>query len=194
MRNRTIALTFLSAVSAIGLMLVAAKATELQVLEGVPTVEQIEAALAPTQAPSGVQFRGITLGKPVAAAGATTVAAAPVQARAAISLNIMFDFNSDKVTTQGRQVLDNLGRALNSERLRVNRFLLEGHTDSVGSVPYNQVLSERRANSAKAYLVQNFGIDPKRLATAGKGKSEPLDPADPARDINRRVQIMNLGS
>ncbi len=197
-------------------------ATELQVLQGNPSAKQLEDALAPkgSAAPaSTVRFRGITLGnqKPAQAPAATTVAApapapaaapapaqkaatppapagATTQAVAAVAINIMFDFNSDKLTPQGRQILDNLGQALNSERLKGSRFLLEGHTDSKGSDTYNLALSERRAKSAMDYLVTAHKVDKARLQTLGKGEAEPLDPANPERDINRRVQVMNLGS
>jgi len=197
-------------------------ATELQVLQGNPSAKQLEDALAPKTgaAPaSTVRFRGITLGnqKPAQAPATTAVAApapapaaapapaqktaatapaagAPTQAVAAVAINIMFDFNSDKLTPQGKQILDNLGQALNSERLKGSRFMLEGHTDSKGSDGYNQGLSERRAWSAMEYLVTAHKVDRSRLQTVGKGESEPLDPSNPERDINRRVQVMNLGS
>jgi len=194
-----------SIVAAAGLLTAAAVpalATELQVIQGVPTAGQLEEALAPKQAASTVKFRGITLGNqppkapspgtPAAAAGAAP--AQPTQASAAIALSINFDFNSDRLTPQGLQVLDNLGAALKSERLKSQRFLLEGHTDSKGADGYNQKLSERRAVAAMEYLIARHGIDPKRLSFAGKGKHEPLDPANPEAALNRRVQIMNLGS
>lgn len=213
-------LSILSLAGAIGLaVLGAASATELQVLQGTPSAQQLEDALAPKQAASTVRFRGITLGNkapaqpapatPAAAPAtqapaaqprpATTTVAAPadtrpVQAVSAVAINIMFDFNSDRVTQQGAAILDNLGKALNSERLRGSKFLLEGHTDSKGSDAYNLALSQRRAKAAKDYLVARHNIDSARLQTVGKGESEPLDPANPERDINRRVQIMNLGS
>ena len=172
-----------------------ARATELQVLSGVPSAKQIEDALAPAQAASTVRYRGITLGnQPPPAAGSAAPAKPPVQASAAIAINIVFDFDSDKLTAVGTQVLDNLGAALKSERLSGQRFLLEGHTDSKGADAYNQGLSERRAQAAKDYLVAKHGIAQSRLATVGKGKFEPLDPANPEAAVNRRVQVMNLGS
>jgi outer membrane protein OmpA-like peptidoglycan-associated protein len=220
MRDIKANLSILSLAGAIGLAILgAATATELQVLQGTPSAQQLEDALAPKAAASTVRFRGITLGNqaPKQAPAATTVAAPatqapaapaaqttkvaapaadtkPIQAVSAVAINIMFDFNSDRVTQQGKAILDNLGKALSSERLRGSRFMLEGHTDSKGGVEYNQGLSERRAKAAKDFLVANHKIDASRLQTVGKGKSEPLDPANPERDINRRVQIMNLGS
>ncbi|MCC7045420.1 MAG: OmpA family protein [Alphaproteobacteria bacterium] len=219
MRNLKTTFSILSLAGAVGLAIAGtAGATELQVLQGTPSAQQLEDALAPKAAASTVRFRGITLGNqapkapsPATPAAAPAVAAPaapstptkvaapageakPVQAVSAVAVNIMFDFNSDRLSPQGREILDNLGRALSSERLRGSRFMLEGHTDSKGSADYNQALSERRALSAKAYLVTAHKIDAVRLQTVGKGKSEPLDPANPERDINRRVQIMNLGS
>ena len=63
-----------------------------------------------------------------------------------------------------------------------------GHTDSVGDAAKNQGLSERRANSVKAFLV-NEGVDAGRFSTKGYGPSVPVDTNDtPAgRANNRRV-------
>ncbi len=210
MRTLSFRLGLLALTATIGLSLASMTgAAELQVLQGTPSAKEIEDALAPKSAPTTVRFRGITLGgqkapQPAPATQASAPsqpaakppapAAAPTQATAAVAINITFDFNSDKLTPQGQQVLDNLGRALNSDRLKGNRFLLEGHTDSKGSDAYNMALSERRAKSARDYLVGKHQVDPARVQTVGKGESEPLDPANPERDINRRVQILNLGS
>jgi outer membrane protein OmpA-like peptidoglycan-associated protein len=70
-------------------------------------------------------------------------------------------------------------------------FLIEGHTDAVGSDAYNLDLSKRRAVAVALYLVNQMGISPDRLAVAGKGKTEPLtdDPYDAA---NRRVQFARM--
>lgn len=68
--------------------------------------------------------------------------------------------------------------------------VLEGHTDSVGNDKSNERLSQRRAESVKAYLVSK-GIDPARLQTQGFGESQPE--ADNAtadgRAKNRRVVL-----
>lgn len=66
-----------------------------------------------------------------------------------------------------------------------------GHADSTGSAEYNQGLSERRANSVKDYLVTR-GVQPVRIATAGRGESMPVASNDTAagRAANRRVEIV----
>ncbi len=54
--------------------------------------------------------------------------------------------------------------------------LIEGHCDERGTKKYNYALGERRANTAKAYLVSQ-GVPVKRIQTVSYGKDRPLDPA-----------------
>ncbi|MBR1375723.1 MAG: OmpA family protein [Cardiobacteriaceae bacterium] len=65
-----------------------------------------------------------------------------------------------------------------------------GHTDNVGSASYNQGLSERRANAAAQYLVQQ-GVNPQRIVTRGYGLNQPRADNSTAqgRQQNRRVEI-----
>jgi outer membrane protein OmpA-like peptidoglycan-associated protein len=74
------------------------------------------------------------------------------------------------------------------------RLQIEGHTDSVGSEEYNQVLSERRADAVRDCLVQQ-GIDPNSMTARGYGKSMPVtDNATAAgRQQNRRVELVVSG-
>ncbi|SDG80207.1 OmpA family protein [Psychroflexus sediminis] len=70
------------------------------------------------------------------------------------------------------------------------KFTVEGHTDSVGSAQNNMRLSEARALSVKAYLVEN-GVDEFRLSSAGYGEERPVATNDTraGRAENRRVEI-----
>jgi len=70
---------------------------------------------------------------------------------------------------------------------------IQGHTDSVGDANYNQRLSEARAKSVMAYLVDK-GIDRKRLSAIGMGETRPIASNDSAegRDRNRRVELKPL--
>ena len=70
-----------------------------------------------------------------------------------------------------------------------SKFTVTGHTDSVGSVEYNQKLSERRANSVTKWLMEK-GFQGK-LSTEGKGKLEPKfdNTTADGRHLNRRVEI-----
>jgi OOP family OmpA-OmpF porin len=69
-------------------------------------------------------------------------------------------------------------------------FVIEGYTDSIGDAGYNQYLSERRAASAKAYLVKK-GFDANRLETLGFGEKNPLtsNKTSAGRKDNRRVDV-----
>ena len=67
------------------------------------------------------------------------------------------------------------------------RMLIEGNTDARGTSEYNLALGERRAISAKQYLI-NLGIDSGRLRTVSYGKERPLFPGqdESAYSLNRR--------
>ena len=69
-------------------------------------------------------------------------------------------------------------------------FSIEGHTDSDGSDKSNQLLSERRANAVKDYLIAN-GISNERLTSAGFGESNPIDTnkTSAGKANNRRVEV-----
>lgn len=128
---------------------------------------------------------------PVAPAAPAPVAEAP-----SISLSVLFATNSADLTPQARRLLDELGRALTSADLSPYRFRIEGHTDTTGSADYNMVLSERRAQAVRDYLVQRFGISRTRLETIGLGQTDLAVPTGNNVDEprNRRVHIVNIGS
>ncbi len=73
------------------------------------------------------------------------------------------------------------------------RVEIQGFTDNTGSADYNLELSERRAQSAKNYLV-NKGINPARIITRGFGQDNPRanNQTDRGRQENRRVEFRPL--
>lgn len=114
--------------------------------------------------------------------------------RPSIDLEIYFDFNSSAIASRAVPDLMNLGRALTNPALQGGVFLLSGHTDAKGSQEYNQELSERRSQSVKAFLVQNFRIPAENLVSAGYGKEQLKNRANPFAAENRRVQVTNLAT
>jgi outer membrane protein OmpA-like peptidoglycan-associated protein len=109
-----------------------------------------------------------------------------------IDLTITFDYNSAEISAKSLPEVQKLGRALTNPDLKGSTFLLAGHTDAAGSDNYNQDLSERRADSIKRYLMDNFHIAANDLVTVGYGKSKLKDPAQPLAEVNRRVQVVNM--
>lgn len=108
--------------------------------------------------------------------------------------NVNFGFNSSDLTVLGRVELDGLGSALVSLQEQLGELPmveLTGHTDSVGPEAYNSTLSMERAESAKQYLVSEYGLSNDAVRTAWKGESEPMDTnvTKNGRAINRRVVL-----
>jgi OmpA-OmpF porin, OOP family len=198
---RTIALPRLKTLAALvtlGVFTLAtsAFAQEVKSLRGKPSRDQILEALTPNAAPANPSFRtrGLSVGNADAAksapAAAQAAADAPSQARA-LDLEIKFEFNSDQLTGDGKEVLDQLGEALKSDKLAgAKSIVLEGHADAKGSPAYNRVLSLKRAQSARNFIASKHGIPEAKLKAVGKGSSEPIDPNNPEDAVNRRVRVI----
>ncbi len=71
-------------------------------------------------------------------------------------------------------------------------FLIEGHTDAVGSDTDNLSLSDRRAESVADVLSQAFEVPPENLVTQGYGEQHLKVPTAEAERLNRRVTILNI--
>jgi len=108
-----------------------------------------------------------------------------------IDLEITFDYNSANISAKSMPSVQALGRALTSPELQGSTFIVAGHTDAIGSEPYNQDLSERRADTVKRYLIERYKISAADLVTVGYGKSRLKDPSQPMGEVNRRVQVVN---
>ena len=109
-----------------------------------------------------------------------------------IDLEITFDYNSASISARSLPSVQALGRALTNPDLKGSTFVVAGHTDAVGGDAYNQELSERRADSIKHYLMDNYHIASSDLVTVGYGKSKLKDPGHPLAEVNRRVQVVNM--
>ena len=109
-----------------------------------------------------------------------------------IDMRVHFEFDSDTLTAEAHEALDELAEAIKSSVLADYRFRLEGHTDAKGSDAYNQDLSDRRAASVSRYLTGAHGIDAGRLESIGYGESQLAVPEDPESGLNRRVRVVKL--
>jgi len=106
---------------------------------------------------------------------------------------LLYDFDSDVVRPEARTNLHELAASL--EKYPGSDLLILGHTDQLGSVAYNQGLSERRANSAATYLMSQ-GVSGTRIGTRGLGETEPVasNETEAGRQANRRVEVSIFAS
>lgn len=114
----------------------------------------------------------------------------PIQV--SVALQVQFEFASARLTRDGTRVLDIVAMALNDPAMVNLAFLIEGHTDAVGSDLDNLQLSKSRAQSVYEYL-QFRGVAAARLNTAGYGELRPIPGTHGEDPRNRRVEIVRLG-
>lgn len=132
---------------------------------------------------------GVTRGfRPATRSKSDAPAAKPGPGKA--SLLITFGTDSADISSDTQGVLDTLARALQSDSLAGFSFKVEGHADARGEPEHNQRLSQQRAESVAAYLVNKHGILAERLSAIGKGSSEPLNKVRGDAPENRRVTIV----
>lgn len=103
--------------------------------------------------------------------------------------DVVFDFNKSTLKEEFKPMLDSVAEALNVYT-KVN-VKIDGHTDNVGEYDYNMDLSEKRAASAKDYLVSK-GVDSGRIETEGFSFSKPAasNATQEGRDKNRRIEVI----
>lgn len=132
--------------------------------------------------------RGIAISQEERSKLADAVKDLPVQ-----DMEIPFELNSADVAPGARPNIEALGKALQNPELKGVSFLLAGHTDASGSAPYNQTLSERRAQTVRQMLIDEFKLTNEQFITVGYGPERLKNPRAPRSSENRRVQIVNLG-
>lgn len=144
----------------------------------------------------GLKVRGIRMhdsaSQPEPEVQAVAVKQSEPPAQKSINARVQFEFDSFRLTEDARVVLDRLAAVLNDELMQDQVIQIEGHADATGPNAYNLTLSQLRARSVRAYLIQEHGIRDERLPFVGKGETEPYDPADPTASVNRRVVFANL--
>jgi OOP family OmpA-OmpF porin len=103
----------------------------------------------------------------------------------------LFAFDSDKVTDEGKNAIEEYRAKLRPELSEAYAGIIIGHTDSTGNADYNMGLSKRRAQSVADYLVST-GVEEQKLRVTGRGKNDPIASNDTpeGRAQNRRVEII----
>jgi outer membrane protein OmpA-like peptidoglycan-associated protein len=87
-------------------------------------------------------------------------------------------------------IADGINRAIAANPSEV--FLIEGHTDAVGSDIDNLSLSDRRAESVALVLAQQFAVPAENLVTQGYGAQYPKVPTQGPERANRRVTVRRI--
>ena len=105
--------------------------------------------------------------------------------------DIHFDFDKYDIRPGEAEILKENAALL--RKYSAAKIQIEGHCDERGTIEYNLALGERRANSAKKYLI-SLGISQDRISTISYGKERPLDPGhnEEAWAKNRRGHIIIL--
>ena len=118
---------------------------------------------------------------------------APVSEKVTYAADTFFDFDKSVLKPAAKATLDDLVAKTGPINLEV--VIAVGHTDSIGTVAYNQKLSMRRSNAVKDYLVGK-GVEKNRVYTEGKGESQPVatNKTREGRAKNRRVEIEVVGT
>lgn len=107
---------------------------------------------------------------------------------------ITFEFGSWDVSADQYPKLERVARAMSRviESNPAEMFLIEGHTDAVGSDDDNLSLSDRRAETVAIILTEEFNVPPENLTTQGYGEQYLKVQSEEAERENRRVAVRRV--
>jgi outer membrane protein OmpA-like peptidoglycan-associated protein len=159
-------------------------------------IEKINRATANTDnagsgAPERVTGQAESVQSALKALGATVTGK---EIKINLSADVLFDFDKSTLRPEAGPALEKVATVL--KQTPSANTLIEGHTDGKGTDPYNQALSERRAESVRGWFIVH-GIRYSAISALGWGKTRPIAPNskpngsdDPdGRQKNRRVEI-----
>jgi outer membrane protein OmpA-like peptidoglycan-associated protein len=119
----------------------------------------------------------------------STIFKTPLKQGYKIDLNVVFANNSYAIDPIFYSEIDKFSAFMNEEQ-KV-KVLISGHTDKAGDDASNQLLSQRRAESVKSYLIKK-GINAQRIKTKGFGETMPAyeyAPNSESNILNRRIEV-----
>jgi outer membrane protein OmpA-like peptidoglycan-associated protein len=109
-----------------------------------------------------------------------------------ITEEVQFKHASSELTPAGKSLLDEVADTILKHRKQFRKIRVEGHTNEIGGLKFNQLLSEARAASVRDYLGTK-GVDFYQLETRGYGKTRPKQVSGISKAtqllINRRVEF-----
>ena len=101
----------------------------------------------------------------------------------------LFEFNNATLTPQARAKLDQEVVARAKDFSSISLVHIDGHADRLGSHPYNQRLSEKRAEAVQAYLVSK-GFDASKMETLGSGKTNAVKSCPDLKDRKTLIECL----
>jgi outer membrane protein OmpA-like peptidoglycan-associated protein len=103
---------------------------------------------------------------------------------------IFFDFGKSDIKPESAPALQEIAKLLKAEA--DIKVWVVGHTDYIGSAETNAALSSARAAAVVKALVQDHGLDGKRLSSYGNGPYAPVatNATEEGRAKNRRVELV----
>jgi OOP family OmpA-OmpF porin len=125
------------------------------------------------------------VGKPIPAP-VTVAAPLAVYERVAFDANVLFDSNKSNLRPAGRDSLDSFVGKIRG--LEAQSVMAIGYADRMGSDASNQILSQERVDTVKAYLVSQ-GVAANRIDTSARGEREPTTWATQCKDANNAKNV-----
>ncbi len=152
-------------------------------------VERIFLASKPAGAPPRAA-RVVPQVQPEVMKEATVQREAPASKEVSIELLVQFDTGMATVKPKYNNEIKKVADFM--KEYPDTTAIIEGHTDNVGKEAANVKLSQRRADSIKAYLVKKFGIDSSRIKAVGYGPNKPVasNATKEGKQKNRRVKAV----
>ncbi|MEE4452454.1 OmpA family protein [Novosphingobium resinovorum] len=137
--------------------------------------------------PAAPRYAASTGGKVAGKVAGASRLAMPAT-RKSLDMRLSFETASATLTPAARAQADAFARQI-KDAAGTRQFVIEGHTDNVGSAAYNRQLSRERAQSVVSYLVGQ-GVPAGKLRAVGYGFDHPRDGTTAADASNRRVEIV----
>ena len=107
------------------------------------------------------------------------------------NITAQFPSGSANLTSEAKTQIKSAGDYIKGNDKKIRMVFIEGHSDSQGQEEFNRLLSERRAQMVKNYLVRSFGVSDEKVKAIGFGESSPIADNNTmdGRKKNRRVII-----
>ena len=106
-----------------------------------------------------------------------------------LSAEVLFNFDKHDIRPGAQDDLDRISKYLKLKPFK--NVIIEGHTDNKGSDKYNLVLSQRRAEQVKKWIIEKYYFNSSLFKPVGRGETQPVatNDTDSGRQQNRRVEF-----